>query len=159
MQTAALARKAEKETIDKTYEFQGYPMNEDTTSLQELTCWILSKAHIQKHCVANMSRTDNYKTEKTNMIVTFRDLGTKRKINAWFLKNRGITYLNSFGHSFDSHFIRGKWSVPNIAEEMNVMLGSIWKCMEWHLGTEAMHDQQGWSVQRRKNTSNQIQDH
>ena len=39
-------------------------MNEDTTSLQELTYWILSKAHIQKHCVANMSRTDNYKTEK-----------------------------------------------------------------------------------------------
>ena len=34
MQTAALARKTKKETIDKTYEFLGYPMNEDTTSLQ-----------------------------------------------------------------------------------------------------------------------------
>ena len=34
MQTAALARNTEKETIDKTYGFQGYPMNEDTTSLQ-----------------------------------------------------------------------------------------------------------------------------
>ena len=76
------------------------------------------------------------------MTVTFRDLGTKKKINAWFLKTRGITYLNSFGQSFDSHFIRGKWPVPNIAQEMNVMLGSIWKCMKWHLGTEAMHDQQ-----------------
>ena len=39
-------------------------MNEDTASLQEFTYWILSKAHIQKHCVANMSRTDNYKTEE-----------------------------------------------------------------------------------------------
>lgn len=37
MQTAALVRKTEKETIDKTYEFQGYPMNEDTTSLQDFT--------------------------------------------------------------------------------------------------------------------------
>ena len=76
------------------------------------------------------------------MIVTFRDLGTKHKINAWFLKNRGITYLNSFGHLFDSHFIRGKRSVLNTAQEINVMPGSIWKCMKWHLGTEAMHDQQ-----------------
>ena len=63
MQTAALARKTEKEITDKTYEFQGYPMNEDTTSLQELTYWILPKAYIQKHCVANMSRTDSYKTK------------------------------------------------------------------------------------------------
>ena len=117
-------------------------MNEDTTSLQELTYWILTEAHIQKHCVANMTRTDNYKTGKTTITVTFRDLGTKKKANAWFLKNRGITYLNSFGHSFDSHFIRGTWSVLNIAQEMNVMLGGIWKCMKWHLGTEAMHGQQ-----------------
>ena len=29
----------------------------------------------------------------------------------------------------------------DIAQEMNTMLGSIWKCMKWHLGTEAMHDQ------------------
>ena len=76
------------------------------------------------------------------MIVTLRGLGTKKEINAWFLKNRGTTYLNSFGRSFDSHFIRGRWSVLNIAQEVRVMPGSIWKCMKWHLGTEAMHDQQ-----------------
>ena len=111
MQTAALARKAEKETIDKTYEFQGYPVNGDTTSLQDFTYWILPKANFQKHCVANMTRTDNYKTEKTNMTVTFRDLGTKKMINAWFLRNRSIMYTSSLGHYFQSHYIRGKWSV------------------------------------------------
>ena len=63
MQAAALARKTEKETIDKTYESQGYPVNEDTTSLRDFTYWILSNANIQKHCVANMTRTDSYKTK------------------------------------------------------------------------------------------------
>ena len=105
-------------------------MNEDATSLQYFTYWILLKANIQKHCVANMTRIDNYKTEKTNMIITFRDLGTKKKINARFLKKRGITYASSSGHYFQSHFIRGKWTVLNIAQEMNAMLGSIWKCMK-----------------------------
>ena len=123
--TSALASKTEKETIDKTYEFQGYPMNEDTTSLQDFTYWILSNANIQKHCLANMTRTDNHKTEKTNMTVTLRDIRTKKKINAWFLRNRSIMYTNSLGHYFQSHYIRGKWSVLNIAQEMNTMLGSI----------------------------------
>ena len=117
-------------------------MSGDTASIQYFTYWILAEANIQKHCVANMSRTGYYKTEKTNVNVTFRDLGTKKKINAWFLRNRGITYFSCFGHSVDSHFIRGKRPVLNIAQEMNTMLGSIWKCMKWHLGTEAMHDQQ-----------------
>ena len=33
-QAAALDRKAEKETIDETYEFQAYPRNEDATSFR-----------------------------------------------------------------------------------------------------------------------------
>ena len=92
-------------------------MNEDTTSLQDFTYWVPLKANKQKHCVANVTRTDNYKTEKTNMTVTFRDLGTKKKIHAWFLEDRGITYTNSLGHYFPCHSIRGKWSVLNVAQD------------------------------------------
>ena len=142
MQAIALARKAEKMSSTRRTNSRDSHQEKIRNLLRVYLSWILWKAKIDKHCVASMSRGDNYKDETTTMTINFRDIGTKKKINTWPAKSKGSTYQDKFGHTWDGNYIRGEWTTMHITKEMNVMLSSIRNCMKFHLGVEAMRDRQ-----------------
>ena len=71
----------------------GFPSGQDSQSIEEFAYRVLEKTNVKRHNAASMSRGDNYKEQKTTLVINFRDIGTKKKVNIWLTKNKGVTYM------------------------------------------------------------------
>ena len=142
-QNMAQTRAIEKNEVDKTYDMMGLPNDPEDWQLKEFAGTIMQEAGIKPHSVWNIVRKNYWESNKNKYSATprfhFRDLGCKKQLRQWFVKNKGQTYIDEHGSTREGCYVTGRWTQTKPVIEQGITLNANFNCLKYHLGREVSH--------------------
>ena len=121
----------------------GFPSEQEDWQIKQFAGTIMHAAGIKPHTVWNMVRKNYWEYSKHRYQATlrfhFRDVGSKKQIHNWFIRNKGKTYTDENENAWDQYFITGRWTLTKLAIEQGIILNANFNCFKSHLGVELVH--------------------
>ena len=141
-QNMAQTRAIEKNEVDKTYDMMGLPYDPGDWQLKEFAGTIMHEAGIKPHSVWNTVRKNCWESSTNKYSATlrfhFRDLGCKKQLHQWLVKNKGKMHIDENGSTREGSYVTGRWTQTKLVIEQ-IVLNANFNCLKHHLGHEVVH--------------------
>ena len=142
-QNMAQTRAIEKNEVDETYDMMGLPSDPGDWQLKEFAGTIMQEAGVKPHSVWNTVRKNDWGSNKNKWSATlrfhFRDLGCKKQLRQWFVKNRGKMYADESGSTWEGSYVTGRWTQTKLVIEQGIAVNANFNCLKHHLGHDVVH--------------------